>query len=236
MKTDRKNQCFEDLKRRILELKIAPGMPMDETALSVTYGLSRTPLREVLQRLSGEGYVYIAANRGATVSSMDLGIMRSFFQTAPLIYVATSRLAAENAVTHQVVVLKKIQARFRKAVRQNATSDMSMFNHNFHEVIGAMAGNPYLSPSLNRLLIDHTRMSQRFYRPRKDPGFHRVETACEQHDAMIAAIEARDPERSAELALQHWELSRSEIEKFIQPDPLPMDSQFEDLEKRMSGR
>ena len=235
MKSDRKNRCFDDLKRRVLQLEIAPGTPLDEMALSVTYGLSRTPLREVLQRLSGEGYVFIAANRGASVSSMDMNIMRSFFQTAPLIYSAVSRLAAENAVSHQIIALKKIQSRFRKAVRQDATTDMSMLNHSFHEVIGTMAGNPYLLPSLNRLLIDHTRMSHRFYRPRQEAGKQRVQLACDQHEAMIAAIEAGDAERSAELALQHWELSRSEIEKYVQPDPLPIEGQFDDLEKRTNA-
>ncbi len=235
MKSDRKNHCFDDLKRRVLQLEIAPGTPLDEMALSVTYGLSRTPLREVLQRLSGEGYVFIAANRGASVSSMDMNIMRSFFQTAPLIYSAVSRLATENAVSHQIIALKKIQSRFRKAVRQDATTDMSMLNHSFHEVIGTMAGNPYLLPSLNRLLIDHTRMSHRFYRPRQEAGKQRVLLACDQHEAMIAAIEAGDAERSAELALQHWELSRSEIEKYVQPDPLPIEGQFDDLEKRTNA-
>ena len=230
-KPDRKTQCSDDLKRRILELEIAPGTPLDEVALSVAYDLSRTPLREVLQRLSGEGYVTIAANRGATVSSMDLNVMRSFFQTAPLIYSAVARLAADNAISHQIIGLKKVQSRFRKAVRQNATTDMSMLNHSFHAVIGTMADNPYLLPSLNRLLIDHTRMSHRFYRPRQEAGKQRVNLACEQHEAMISAIEDRDAERSAELALQHWELSRSEIEKYVQPDPLPIDSQLEELEK-----
>jgi len=235
MKSDRKSRCYEDLKKRVLELDIAPAMSLDEVALSVTYDLSRTPLREVLQRLAGEGYVSLTAHRGATVSSMDLDVMRSFFRTAPLIYSTISRLAAENAVAHQIVALKKVQSRFRKAVRQSATTDMSMLNHSFHEVIGTMADNPYLLPSLNRLLIDHTRMSHRFYRPRHVTGRQLVDLACDQHDAMIAAIEAGDAEHSAELALQHWEVSRSEIEKYVQPDPLPIDGQFDDLEKRSSS-
>ena len=235
MKSDRQIHCFNDLKRRVLELEIAPGTPLDEVALSAVYGLSRTPLREVLQRLSGEGYVYIAANRGASVSSMDLNIMRSFFQTAPMIYTAVSRLAAENAVPHQIIALKKIQSRFQKAVRQSAATDMNLWNHSFHEVVGTMAGNPYLLPSLNRLLIDHTRMSHRFYRPRQEEGRKRVALACEQHDAMIAAIEAGDAELSAELAREHWELSRREIEKYVQPDPLPVDGQFDELWKRTNA-
>jgi DNA-binding GntR family transcriptional regulator len=42
--------------------------------------MSRTPLREVLQKLAGEGFVDITQNKGAKVVSMDMAVMRSFFQ------------------------------------------------------------------------------------------------------------------------------------------------------------
>ena len=215
-----------------MALEIPPGAPLDEIALSEAYGLSRTPLREVYQRLAGEGFILLEANRGATVSSMDLSVMRSFFQTAPLVYSAVARLAAENGTAKHVEQLRQVQDRFRKAVQQDAFLEMSMLNHSFHELIGTMASNPYLMPSLNRLLIDHTRMSHRFYRPLKEYGKRRVKLACDQHDAMIAAFEAGDAEQAADLTLQHWELSRSEIEKYVQPDPLPIDDGLGYAEKR----
>ncbi|MEL6221002.1 MAG: GntR family transcriptional regulator, partial [Pseudomonadota bacterium] len=64
-----KETCFADLKRRILITDLAPGEDLDEATLSERYGISRTPLREVLQRLAGDGYVHLAANRGAKVAS-----------------------------------------------------------------------------------------------------------------------------------------------------------------------
>lgn len=223
MALNKKQLAYNDIRARVLALELAPGAPLDETALSEAYGLSRTPMREVLQRLAGEGYVSLEANRGAAVCSMDLGTMRSFFQTAPMIYCSIARLAADNATPEQVSALRKVQHRFRDAVDSNAASDMSLLNHQFHEAIGHMSGNAYLQPSLNRLLIDHTRMSHRFYRPRQAAGKGRVEQACRQHDQLIAAIEAGDGERAAAISLQHWELSRGEIEKYVQPEPLPAD-------------
>ena len=218
---NRKQLAYDDLRARVLALKLSPGSSLDETALAEAYGLSRTPMREVLQRLAGEGYAHLEAHRGAIVSSMDLITMRSFFQTAPLIYCAVTRLAAENATADQVDGLRKLQERFRKAVNENAAQEMSMLNHEFHETIGRMSENAYLLPSLNRLLIDHTRMSHRFYRPRLAQGHQRVEQACAQHDNMIDAIEAGDGDGAAALSLEHWELSRGEIEKYVQPEPLP---------------
>ena len=55
--------CSDDLRKRILSLDINPGSDIDEVSLSKEYGISRTPLREILHRLSGDGYVRLEENR-----------------------------------------------------------------------------------------------------------------------------------------------------------------------------
>ncbi len=102
MKPNKKQQCYEAIVQRILTLDIEPGSVLDETELSKEYDVSRTPLREVFQRLSGEGYLSLQENRGAKVSSMDIASMRNFFQSAPMIYAAVARLAAENSNKKQI--------------------------------------------------------------------------------------------------------------------------------------
>ena len=162
-------------------------------------------------------------NRGAKVASMDLGTMRTFFQTAPLVYSSVARLAAESRTLAQLADLKAVQADFTDAVAAADPSGMAMRNHRFHELIGEMAGNAYLTPSLSRLLIDHTRLGQVFYRPTAPAESMAVRTACQQHDAMISAIEDRDADAVVEVTLQHWDLSRDRMERFVRPDPLPLD-------------
>ncbi|MEM7668851.1 MAG: GntR family transcriptional regulator [Pseudomonadota bacterium] len=223
MPPNRKLNCLEDLRSRVLTLAIAPGADLDETLLAAEYGLSRTPLREVLQRLAGEGVVSLAENRGAKVASMDFTSMRTFFQTAPLIYCTIARLAAEQRTSRQIDDLKAVQARFADAVAARQSTEMAMANHSFHELIGAMAANAYLMPTLRRLLIDHTRLGQTFYRPASAAETLAVKQACDQHDAMIAAIEAQEGGVAVDLTLQHWDLSRDRIERFVRPDPLPLD-------------
>lgn len=217
-----KSDLFGALRERVLSLELAPGSALDEAALSKRYGVSRTPLREVFQRLAAEGFISLEANRGATVSSMDLPVMRSFFQTAPMVYAAVARLAAENATAGQVDRLKAAQRAFQAAVKADASSEMALANHQFHELIGEMGDSPYLRPSLNRLLIDHTRMGQAFYRARTKAEQRLVKTACTQHDEMIEAIAAHDPGRAVQLTLDHWALSRDRIERYVRPDPLPV--------------
>ena len=85
-----------------------------------------------------------------------------------------------------------------------------------------MARNVYLAASLNRLLIDHTRLSQTFYRPKSAEDAVLIDRASTQHEALIAAIEGQDAMLAAELTLQHWDLSRGRMERFVHPDPLPL--------------
>jgi len=225
MKSNKKQLCYESLKHRVLTLDIEPGTVLDEMALSAEYEVSRTPLREVFQALSGEGYLSLEKNKSAKVSSMDFSSMRDFFQTAPLVYATVARLAAEKATSKQITEIKAIQKDFTEAVEKNDVAVMAMRNHAFHEKIGEMAGNSYLSPSLNRLLIDHTRMSQMFFRPKNTTEEKIVGKARHQHDLMIDALENNNPAEIVELTLKHWELSRDRMEQFVRPDPLPMDTE-----------
>ena len=223
MSKSTKATCFADLKRRILSTDLEPGSDLDEASLSTHYAMSRTPLREVLQRLAGEGYIQLAANRGAKVASMDFPAMRTFFQTAPMVYANIARLAAENRTTVQLDALKDAQRDFSRATARDDADASALGNHRFHDLVGEMAHNPYLRASLNRLLIDHTRLSQTFYRPAAPSEKVLILKAVEQHDAMIAAIEAREPSLAIDLTLQHWDLSRDRMERFVRPDPLPVD-------------
>lgn len=223
MKSNRKRDCLEDLRARILTMAIAPGSDLDEIELAEAYGISRTPLREVLQRLAGEGYVDMLDNRGAKVASMDLPVMRTFFRSAPLIYCSIARLAAENRTTEQLDRLKDCQRRFASAVGGARADETALENHRFHRLIGEMAADPYLLAALNRMLVDHTRLGQMFYRPSSPAESLAIKQATQHHDAMIVAIEAAEGDVMVDLTLRHWDLSRDRLDRFVRPDPLPLD-------------
>jgi DNA-binding GntR family transcriptional regulator len=216
----RKAICTDDLRRRVLTLALEPGTYLDETDLADAYGISRPPLREVLRQLAGEGYVVLHENRGAQVAPMTHKTLRNFFVAAPMIYAATTRLAAEHATPAQIVKLKECQWAFRQAMRNADAALRALENERFHSIIGAMADNEYLMPSLRRLLIDHTRISMTFYNPRKLSLAQERELAADQHDQFIALIEAGDADGAADLAVAHWELSRARIEAFVTPDSI----------------
>ncbi len=217
-----KADVLANLRHAILTQALSPGADLDETTLSEQWQLSRTPLREVLRQLAGEGFVEIRENRGARVAEMSHTTLRDFFLAAPMIYGAILRLAARNATGPQIIALKDAQARFKTTLHSGDIAARALANNTFHDVTGQMAGNIYLMPSLQRLLIDHARISMTFFQPKDAATAQNLSDASQQHDAIIAAIGAGDEETAADLAIQHWNLSRHNIEQFVMPQGLDL--------------
>ncbi len=222
--SQRKALCYEALRRDILTLKLQPGADLDELRLTGEHALSRTPLREVLRQLAGEGYVEVRENRGARVAEMQHTTLHEFFVAAPMIYGAVLSLAATNAKAGQISALKKAQSKFKIALKKGNSADRALANTYFHEITGEMAHNKFLLPSFRRLLIDHSRISMTFYADafglKKNRSAQRE--ADQHHDQMIAAIEAQDGVAAAELANKHWALSRDQITRFVMPASLDL--------------
>lgn len=218
---DRKAALADALRRRILTMQIAPGAVLDEVAISEEFGLSRPPVRELMRQMAGEGYIVLEANRPARVTSMNYNALRDFFLVAPMIYIATTKLAAEVATKADVARLAAIQARFRQAAVAADVDGRIFSNNEFHLEIGRIAGNDYLLPSLTRLLIDHARIGRTFFR--NDPSAQeQLDVAADQHDAILDAIARHDPEACAQLVRAHLDLSRRNMAAYAAPEGMDM--------------
>ncbi|HKT98470.1 MAG TPA: GntR family transcriptional regulator [Paraburkholderia sp.] len=217
--TDRKTALGEALRHRILNMEMRPGAVVDELALAEEFGLSRPPVRELMRQMAAEGYIELETNRPARVSSMNHQSLRSFFLAAPLIYIATTQLAAVNATPADVDRLRKIQQRLKIAIKENDVDSRVLYNDQFHLEIGKMAQNDYLMPSLRRLLIDHARLGKIFYRyPAAENMQQDMADAVDQHEQIIDAIAQHDALTAGELVRAHWELSRTRMAEYAVPE------------------
>lgn len=213
-----KQKLAEHIRFNVLSMQFQPGQTLDESRLSEQFGVSRTPLREVFRELSAQGFLELRAHRTARVAELGHQTLREFFQAAPLIYASMARLAAENRSTDQVASLRAAQQRFARSLTQAQPVERTLANHDFHRQIAQMANNRYLLPSFDRLAIDHTRIGKTFYRAEQSAETPKL--ACEQHEAMIDAISIQDGERSAQLAVEHWNLSKHQFAQFVIPEGL----------------
>ena len=225
--TDKKERLRLALCDRIITMQLLPGATIDEIELESEFGVSRSPIREIIRQLASEGYIELEQNRSPRVAPMDYSSVRMFFQAAPLIYIATTKLAAVSPSVADIDTLRCIQTAFRTAMDSGDTTERMLLNNRFHLHIGEMANNIYLMPSLKRLLIDHARLSMTFYRiSESDNDAEDSHKAAEQHDLIIDAIEQRKPDLAAELIQAHWELSKKRMTDFVMPQNLDIAMPF----------
>lgn len=227
-----KASLYETLKRQILTLELAPDQDLDEASLSKKYGISRTPVRDVLRQLAGEGYVVIRENRGARVIPMSLERLREYFLLAPIIYEAIGRLAVQHATAAQLAELKSCQVRFRRAFGARDSETMNLENKRFHAIIGEMAHCVYLMPSYERLEIDHARIGRTFFRPTDAPMEANLKTVCAHHDQFIEAIAKHDEAAMVRLSSDHHELSRIAMEKYVAPKEMKSEANARSARQR----
>lgn len=205
---DNKIRMYEALKQKILTMDLQPDSPLDELEISAQYGLSRTPVRDTLRHLAGEGYVEIRANHGARVSPMGHEIRRNFLLVAPMIFTAIGRLAVKGFKPLQLIELKAAHERYRAACEAHQVQQMVLENHRFHEILGEMAASPYLEASLSRLLLDQARMDLLALRNR-DPDAQ-VARCLKWQYALVVAIGDHDEAGVAEFIFRFWKPALSQ--------------------------
>lgn len=191
---------YDLLRDEILDLDLPPGSPIDEVQLAERFGMSRTPIREALVRLSGEGLVSTLPNRSTMVSNIDFLNLPPYFDALVLMYRVTTRLAAEQHQGGDLDAIRTHQARFTHAVERGDALAMIATNAAFHSAIAEAGRNPYFATLFQRLLDEGRRILRIYYRSYQDRLPQRF---VDEHEELIEAIAARDADRADRLAKAH---------------------------------
>ena len=203
------------LRNEILDLTLEPGRPLDEIHLAERFEMSRTPIREALVRLSGEGLVTTLPNRATVVTAIDFLNLHTFFDAITLMYRVTTRLAAADHRPGDLVLIHARQEEFARAVADQDALAMIATNREFHAAIAAAGRNHYYEALCLRLLDEGRRLLRLYYSSFDDRLPHEYVV---EHEDMIAAIEARDVERADALASAHADQIVGQIRTMISRD------------------
>lgn len=206
---------YSRLRQEILAMTLAPGSALDEVRLSERFGMSRTPVREALLRLSSEGLVTTLPNRNTIVSTIDFASLPPYFEALALMYRVTTRAAASRHNTAGMVIIRQRQSEFEAAVRAQDAFAMIEANREFHVAIAEMGGNPYYTGFFARLLDEGRRILRLYYSTFDD----RLPLQyVQEHEDMIAAIEAGDVEQADRLATGHAAQIVRQIQDYVARD------------------
>lgn len=206
---------YDQLRSAILDLTLTPGSPLDEVSLSAQFGMSRTPIREALVRLVGEGLVRTLPNRNTVVAAIDFEQLPVYFEALTLMYRVTTRAAALHHKAEDLPEIRRLEAAYAQAVAKQDALAMIAINRDFHMAIALAGGNAYFTGLFGRLLDEGRRILRLYYRSFDD---RLPEQYVEEHGAMISAIVSRDAEAADRLAAAHADQIVRQIQAYIRRD------------------
>lgn len=209
------SRVYETLRNEIIELTLEPGSPVDEVQLAARFSLSRTPVREALARLAGDGLIETLPNRSTIVSKIDFLNLPHFFDALTLMYRVTARLAAANHRAEDVERLNARQSSFIEAVNAEDAVVMIATNRDFHLEIARAGRNPYYYDLFGKLLDEGRRILRLYYVSFNDalPSEY-----ASEHEDLISAISERDVARADRLAGAHADQIVRHIQAAISAD------------------
>jgi GntR family transcriptional regulator, rspAB operon transcriptional repressor len=206
-------KAYASIKRRILDLTLAPGETLSEQRLAAEFGLSRTPVREAFKRLENEGLVDVVPQQGTFVSPIRRElVMDAQFARASL-ECALVRLASQKRTEHDIVLLlENLEAQERVAARGDFDT-LFRLDEEMHEAIAAIAGRPNIWSLISDIKIHMDRARKLTLRPDHIP------TLLKQHKAILDAIGAGDPDRSEATMNEHLSFIVEHFDEFIAANP-----------------
>lgn len=204
---------YDALHTEILALDLAPGQLLDETVLAERFDRSRSPVREALIRLAGDGLVVTLANRSTVVAPLDISSFPKYVEALDIAQRVNTRLAAELRTAEDLKVMAKRQKDFEATVREGNHLKMSLANQRFHMAIAAAGQNPYMASFYDRLLNQGRRMLHLHfqYLERTHDGY----LLTDEHHEMLEAVRARDAGRADALAHAHTRQFRDNFVDFM---------------------
>jgi len=188
----------DSLEQRIVEGELGNGKRLDETELSRFYGVSRTPVREALQRLAESGLAEHLPRRGTFVRSPSLSQLVEMFEVMAELECMAIRLAARRATANDIDALEKDNETCRAAVAANDTKKYYEVNARLHGRIYQMSGNSFLASEARRL---HDRL--RPFRRLQLRVRGRMEESMAEHDIILAALRDGDANGAMETMKKH---------------------------------
>ncbi len=197
------------LRRMIIEGEIRPGERLVEDRLAQSIGASRTPLREALHRLEQEGVLTRREHGGYELPRLSAAEVEEAVETRALLESYAASLAARRAKPETLTAMEQCMASFSQALAQADHKQMVLSNAQFHLLLGQAAGSKLLS----RLLEELEALVERISVTSID-GQEAGTWSAPEHDRILAALRARDPEAAAQAAGDHvrrggtWLLAR----------------------------
>ncbi|WP_431120650.1 GntR family transcriptional regulator [Variovorax paradoxus] len=199
-------QAYASLRTLILDRKISAGSPLQEGRLADELRISRTPMREALVRLAGEGLLVRRDARSYAVRALGTKEYFDCMRAREIIECEAIALAVDKITEAQLdeldADLKTLDAGVHDEIEH------WHFDDRFHQLISSASGNVVLPR-----LVEELRVNARLFRLHSP--LHRQRENHEEHGEIISALRARDPERARAAMRAHLRSLQEDVKRAL---------------------
>ena len=193
-----KNTIYKKLKTKIMSGELLPGSILVEREISDEYGLSRTPIREILWKLVSDGLLNKEYSKGYMVRKISLEEIFNIFQSREGIEGIAARLACQKGDAEFFANIDKIKKRIQEIDIEKNAQEGVFFGRKLHDLIIETASNPFLSEFYNKL-----RNLSTLTRNITQQSISIEKKSQEMHLSILKALEEKNEEKSEHYMREH---------------------------------
>jgi len=203
------NIAREEIRERIISLRLPPGSVIDETMLMTELGLGRTPIREALKLLEAENLVVIVPRRGIFVSEIGLNHLQQIHEMRMALEPMAARLAAQRITPGRLAQLQLCSADMEGLSSQDIPA-IYRVDRAFHRILARATGNDLLT----RDITQHYNLALRIWNLVQE-WLLPADLGLITHVQLIEAVAAHDPDRAEMVMREHVERFHARIRALL---------------------
>ncbi|WP_245576862.1 GntR family transcriptional regulator [Kaistia adipata] len=201
-KSPLRDQIYQLVRTLIIIGQLRPGQSVNEVEIAEQLGVSRTPVREAVKRLSDEGLINVYAQTGTFVAKISRAALEEAYVIRNALEVESVRRAAAKITRLHVETLEDIIGQHQTAIARKRYADAIRLDDDFHRSIAEINDFSMLWRAVD---ISKAQMDRGRYLALPRPGSG--ETTIAQHQAILTALAAHDEERAMEAMRVHLDTS-----------------------------
>jgi DNA-binding GntR family transcriptional regulator len=202
---DSVEKVYEKVKGLAIDYHFRPGERVNEVELAAQLGVSRTPVREALNRLAKDGFMNFVPNKGFYSRDLTPEGVRELYEVRMVIEQSTFRFACQRATDDEIAATTAIWeevSQHRPPQNDQDWAKIAEIDERFHMEIARISHNSRLYE-----MLDSLNSLSRFFRRIDLETPVRRNNAYDEHVDIIAALRQRDIEKGVALIEQHISLS-----------------------------
>jgi DNA-binding GntR family transcriptional regulator len=193
-----RDRAYGALREAIVDGTLAPGERLRDPELCEWLGLSRTPVRDALNRLEQDGLVQTEPQRFTRVAPLDRRAARDAFPIVAAVHALAAELGVTRLVASDLAAMRAANARFAEALGEGDVDAALAADDAFHAVLLAASANAELAGVLDRLMPRLRRLERLRFGSLAGRG------SVRQHEGIVAAAAAKDVNTTVERVRENW--------------------------------